>query len=88
MAKKITVTINITERMLRSALKQADIKIVDKKAFAALFEGKKASKKFAKTLAADMLTLWQEANEEDSDALAIMMGSVAEYDDDGWERTH
>lgn len=84
MAQKITVTIKITERMLRAALKQADLNITDKKAFEALFE----SKKFAKVIAADMLSLWQDANADDSDALATMMDGVVEYNDNDWERTH
>jgi len=76
MSKQITLTITVTEKMLKTAIKATGLKIVDKEQFAQMF----TDEKFTKAMTEDMLNVWLQANEDDyGDGLAMLFGDCVEY---------
>jgi hypothetical protein len=67
---KITVEVTFTEKEFRKMIKDAEFKITDEAKFLKIIN----SKKFAKTLAADLKLVWEETNEESHDLDMVIAG--------------
>ena len=67
---KIAITVTFTEAEFRKMIKDAEFEITDEAKFLKIIH----SKKFAKTLAADMKLVWEETNEESHDLDMVLAG--------------
>ena len=67
---KITVEVTFTEKEFRKLIKDAEFNITDEAKFLKIIN----SKKFAKTLAADLKLVWGETNEESHDLDMVIAG--------------
>ena len=67
---KIAITVTFTDAEFRKLIKDAEFEITDEAKFLKIIH----SKKFAKTLAADLKLVWEETNEESHDLDMVLAG--------------